>query len=343
MIFEKCKKIIFFILKLGVAGAIVWYLLLRDPDMLVSSLRHFDIRYLAAAALFYCGHIGVCSWRWRELALMLNVQLGRLESFTLTMQGIFFSLVIPGGAIGGDVVKMAVISKRSADGSKVEGAFSVLMDRIIGMIALFVLVLLIVPVQIPLLMNCSISQIHLNDDIKKLAIAAVILLSLSGLAASCVIFFHRLVHKVALFDKILKFFDRISHGMVSRMEQSTDVYSRNPLRLAVLTAASVVGVHLMTVVPMLFLLSGLGINYNIFAVVTAVTLGNVAGLIPIFPSGLGGRDLVTVTILVASGVSEADAKTAQLLYTAVIILFNISGGLFFIFDPGRKNKLPSGE
>lgn len=343
MIFEQLKKTCFFILKLGVAGAIVWYLLLRDPEMLLASLRHFDMCYLAAAAVFYCGHIAVCSWRWRELAVMLKVQLGKIESFNLTMQGVFFSLVIPGGAVGGDVVKMTVISKRSAAGSKVEGAFSVLMDRIIGMIALFLLVLCIVPVQIPLLMNCSVPQIALNDNVKKLAIAAIVLLSLSGLGASCVIFFHRIIHKIALFDKILQFFDRISHGMVSRMEQSTDIYSKNPLKLTALTAASIAGVHLLTVVPMLFLLSGLGVNYNIFSVVTAVTLGNVAGLIPIFPSGLGGRDLVTVTILVASGIPEADAKTAQLLYTALIILFNVSGGLFFIFDPGRKKSIPDGE
>ena len=343
MIWEQTKKILFFILKLGIAGAIVWYLLLRNPEMLLSSLRHFNINYLAAAAVLYLCHIVVCSWRWRELALMLNVMLGKIESFTLTMQGIFFSLVIPGGAIGGDVVKMAVISKRTADGSKIEGAFTVLMDRIIGMIALFLLVLMIVPLQIPLLMNCSTPQIVLSDGVKKLVIAAVMLLSLSGLGASCVIFFHRIVHKAALFDSILKFFDRVSHGMVSRLEQATDVYSKRPVKLAILTAASMVGVHLLTVLPMLFLLSGLGVKYNVFAVITAVTLGNVAGLIPIFPSGLGGRDLVTVTILVASGVAEADAKTAQLLCTALIIIFNVSGGLFFIFDPGRKKSVSNGE
>jgi uncharacterized membrane protein YbhN (UPF0104 family) len=98
----------------------------------------------------------------------------------------------------------------------------------------------------------------------------------------------------------------------------------------------------MTVIPLLFLLAGLGAGFSWFAVVVAVTLGNVAGLLPFFPSGVGIRDLVTVTILVAAGVPEFDAKTAQLLYTAIIILSNLAGGVFFIFDSGRKKAEQQG-
>ena len=186
-------------------------------------------------------------------------------------------------------------------------------------------------------MSCSVPQINLTDGIKKLLIFLLLMLSVTGLAASCVIFFHSLVHKVPLFDLILKFVDRVSRGMVSRVEQAADVYSKKKMEILLLSAASVIGIHLCTVMPMLFLLSGLGVKYSIFQVVTAVTLGNLAGLIPLFPSGLGGRDFVTVTILVASGVAQGDAKTAQLLCTAIMIIFNLCGGLFFIFDPGRKS------
>ena len=171
---------------------------------------------------------------------------------------------------------------------------------------------------------------------KKILIFLLVALSVTGLSASCLIFFHRLIHKVPFFDWILKFIDRLSNGIVSRVEQAADVYSKEKKEIFLLSAASIAGVHLCTVVPMLFLLSGLGVEYSIFQVITAVTLGNVVGLIPLFPSGIGGRDFVTVTILVASGVAQGDAKTAQLLCTAIMIVFNLCGGLFFIFDPGRK-------
>ena len=342
MRFDKLKKPIFFILKLSIAALIVWYLLLRDTASLAGSLKDFDPRYLAGAVICYAAHYAVCAWRWRKLAVMLDIPLGVFESFSLTVQGMFFSLVIPGGAIGGDVVKMAVISKRTSRGRKTEGAFTVLMDRIVGMIALFILVLVIVPCAYDLLMDCRIPQINIPQKVKLAGICGLLLTAVSGLAASCVIFFHKIIHKAALFDRLLSFADRISGGTVSRMEQATDVYAGNPGKLVLLTAASILGVHLMTVIPLLFLLAGLGVKFSCFSVVVAVTLGNVAGLLPFFPSGVGIRDLVTVTILVAAGVPEFDAKTAQLLYTAIIILSNLAGGLFFIFDSGRKKAEQQG-
>jgi hypothetical protein len=45
---------------------------------------------------------------------------------------------------------------------------------------------------------------------------------------------------------------------------------------------------------------------------------------------------VTVTILAAGSVSAGDAKTGQLLYTGMVLLYNLLGGVFFLLDPGRK-------
>ena len=75
----------------------------------------------------------------------------------------------------------------------------------------------------------------------------------------------------------------------------------------------------------------------LLTLVIAVTIGNIIGLIPLFPAGVGGRDVATVTILVAGSVAVGDAKTGQLLYTAIVLFFNLIGGLFFILDPGRRN------
>ena len=75
---------------------------------------------------------------------------------------------------------------------------------------------------------------------------------------------------------------------------------------------------------------------TVLGILAAVTIGNLIGLIPIFPAGVGGRDLTVIAILVAGGMMSADAKTAQLLSTALMIFANLAAGLFFLFDPGRK-------
>ena len=100
---------------------------------------------------------------------------------------------------------------------------------------------------------------------------------------------------------------------------------------------SVFFVHLMTVAAFGCLLAGLGVSVPVLTLVAAVTIGNIAGLIPLFPGGIGGRDVVTITILVAGGLAAGDAKTGQLLYTAVVLFFNLFGGLFFLLDPGRRH------
>jgi uncharacterized protein (TIRG00374 family) len=330
-------KISTFILKLALAFGIIWYLLLRNPDKILSCLKDFNLFYLLLAAICYGSHIVFCAIRWRQLAQMIDIKLSYIEAISLTFQGNFFSLVIPGGAIGGDVVKMSVITKRSQAGTKMEGAFTVLMDRIIGMIALFVLALILVAFGYPLLLNISIPNIPLTMGAKQLLLLGLITLCISGLLASCVIFFHRLFRKVKLFDKLINLANQFSNNKVDRLILSTDTYASKWPQLTYLTITSILFVHIMTVIPFGFLLTGLNIKFSLIALLLAIIVGNIAGLIPLFPGGLGARDLAIVTILASSGINPEDAKAAQVVYTSLVILFALSGGIFFVFDKGRKN------
>ncbi|WP_294507515.1 lysylphosphatidylglycerol synthase transmembrane domain-containing protein [uncultured Victivallis sp.] len=334
--FAKLKKFLWFFAKLAIAGGIVAYLVLRNPEEIAASFRTFNYWWLIPACGIYLGHILVCAWRWHRLTRMLGVRLSGFEAVSLTMQGNFFSLVIPGGAIGGDVVKMGVLSKRSKAGSKVEGAFTILMDRIIGMIALFVLALgLLIPAA-PLLMKVELPQLPLTDGMRRVGIFALAGLCLAGLGASCVIFFHRRIEKLPLFGDLMHWGDRITHGMVSRMTAATDIYAKQWKELTLLVIVSILFVHLMTVAAFACIMGGLEITVPALTLITAVTIGNIAGLIPLCPGGIGGRDLVIITILAAGSIAVGDAKTGQLLYTATVLFFNLLGGVFFLFDPGRR-------
>ena len=99
----------------------------------------------------------------------------------------------------------------------------------------------------------------------------------------------------------------------------------------------------MTALPVWLLLSGLGIKSGLLLVITALTIGNIVGLLPIFPAGVGGRDMTAILILTAGGIAAADAKSAQLVYTAILLAVNLADGLFFIFDRGRKQEDSSSE
>ena len=73
--------------------------------------------------------------------------------------------------------------------------------------------------------------------------------------------------------------------------------------------------------------------------ICALTIGNIVGLIPLFPDGVGGIDVTSVLIFAAAGISAADAKTSQLIYTALLLVISLAAGLFFVFDRGRKTNV----
>ena len=334
---EKIKKTLFFILKLTVAAAVVYLLIARNPKEIIEAFRSFNFVWLVPAVLTYLLHMFICSWRWYSLTHILNVRLSRFEALSLTMQGYFFSLVIPGGAIGGDVVKMGVLARRTPAGAKMEGAFTILMDRIVGMIALFVLALSLLIFAAPLLVKVQIPGVDVPAEWHYLPVVVIAGVCLAGLAASCVIFMHRSVEKVPLFGMLMKKMDEKTHGLVSRLTLATDTYRQSWCELCKMTVISIFGVHLMTVVPFACILCGLGVSFSPLVLISAVTIGNIVGLIPLFPSGVGGRDVAAVLILIAGGIAAGDAKTAQLLYTAIVLSANLIGGVFFLFDPGRKD------
>ena len=254
------------------------------------------------------------------------------------MQGNFFSLVIPGGAIGGDVVKMAVLGKRTPAGSKVEGAFTVFTDRVIGMASLFSLTLLLLLPETGVLMKIRWGSLPPSPFLNVLFIAGTALLCLAGLAGSLLLFFHKAFFKLPGITFLLQKLDGLSKGAVSRMTEAASSYAGHWRLLFCWIILTAFLIHLLAALPFMLLLQGLGVQFSCLTVITAVVIGNIAGLIPLFPGGIGIRDLVTVTLLAAGSIGSGDAKTAQLLSTAIMLLTYLSGGLFFIFDIGKGGK-----
>ena len=95
--FARLKKFFWFFAKLAIAGGIVAYLILRNPTEILDGFRNFQYAYLLPALAVYLFHMLVCTWRWHRLTRILQVKLSGFEALSLTMQGYFFSLVIPGG------------------------------------------------------------------------------------------------------------------------------------------------------------------------------------------------------------------------------------------------------
>ena len=80
-------------------------------------------------------------------------------------------------------------------------------------------------------------------------------------------------------------------------------------------------------------------------IVAAITVGNIAGLIPLTMSGIGLRDYFVAAILGAALAEipgcPVTALAPTLVMTGVIIAGGLFGGIFFLFDNAYRAKAPA--
>ncbi|MCK4982649.1 MAG: flippase-like domain-containing protein [Victivallaceae bacterium] len=336
---NKIKSIFSFLLKTGLSIGIIWWLIHSNSDEFkkinFSTLNYW---WFIPAGIAYIFHMLVCSWRWYKLALVLSIEITFIDAVALTMKGYFFSLVIPGGAIGGDVAKIGFLNQHTAKGAKAEGAFSILMDRMTGMAAMFSLALVVILLSIPTLMKVKTEIIEFNDTVRVLSILGLIVMCLAGLSTMICLFFHRFLEKIKPVGWLMNMGDKYGHGIVSRFTKVLDTY-RNSWKLVVkMCLMSVLFVHLNIVFVVYLVMKSLGTpGFNPINTVTAVTVGNLAGLLPSI-AGIGWRDATLNAVLEAASIQNGVIIAVG--FSAILVSCHLLAGLFFIFDFSKKiNKL----
>jgi len=333
---SKIKAFLSFVLKTGLAGAIIWWLISKNYDKFMDNLAHINYYWLIPAVLLYIFHMFVCSYRWYKLALVIGVEISFKEAVILNMKGYFFSLVIPGGAIGGDIAKVGFLNKHTKEGAKAEGVFSILMDRMVGMAAMFSLAIVVILLSIPVLMKVQLDIIELNDTIRVLGIIGLILMCLAGLGTMGGLFFHETFRKIKPIAWLVDLGNKYGHGIINRFTKVIDTYRHSWKLIIRMIVTSVLFVHLNIVLVVYLIMKSLGMSgFNPLNVITAVTVGNVAGLLP-SNSGLGLRDVTINVILNAADIPNG--MTIPIVFSAILISCHLAAGLFFIFDFSKKKE-----
>ncbi len=323
----KIKSSLLFILKFLIAGGIIGSMIYLNRGRLREAASNINYLWMIPVVLLYAFHVLVGAWRWYLLLKVQNIKISFLEALSLNMQGNFFSLV-PTGAIGGDAAKAGLLSLRTDKGSKLKGVFTILVDRIIGVISLFMLVGIVGALSIGFLRSLSgAMEMVMYSIIAACTIAAGLVILL---------FFHRSIEKISLFSWIINICDRYSKGAVHNIMNAMDEFKNQFKVLIFCIFISMIFVHL-NLALVLFLIGmatgAYGISFKIYAI--AISIGNTAGALPGFPAGLGARDIAVQQILSAGGV-QGQATLIPLIFSCIILIFYLSGGIIFVFS--RKKK-----
>jgi len=149
--------------------------------------RANPIWLLAGFAMYGAVEI-VAGWRWQLLLRVQGIDLSWVRLFGLLLIGVFFNFFIPGGT-GGDVIKIFYLLKETP-GKRTAALLSVLVDRLIGLVALSVLAAAFIFANWSWIMSSPLAA-------KYVWIAMAILASsLMGLHGSYIVTRYNWVHKL---------------------------------------------------------------------------------------------------------------------------------------------------
>jgi uncharacterized membrane protein YbhN (UPF0104 family) len=132
---------------------IAWLVRKVDWTQLWAIVRTMDVGWLFASFFCFIPVLFIVSWRWRLLMTVHGVRLPFWRIFELNMIGQFFSAFLL-GTTGGDVFKI-FYAARAVPQRRAAVAFTVIIDRVIGMMAMLFLGVTLSFTQLPLLLSTS--------------------------------------------------------------------------------------------------------------------------------------------------------------------------------------------
>ncbi|MCF7791050.1 MAG: flippase-like domain-containing protein [Victivallales bacterium] len=325
------KNLFYFSLRVIIAGSIIYWLISSHYKDFIKVIQHIEPFWLIIAGFLNLIIYLASALRWFLLLKVQKIRITFFEAFSLTMQGIFFSLVIPGGALGGDLVKTGFLLSRTPKGHKLEATSTIFMDRFLGMFGQFSIGIVMAVFCIPLIRRL--------DYAIEVTVLIIIMLSVAGLLAGIAIINHRKLEKIKLYNWCVKVGNKLTKGYVDKIAQILDVYKDAHKTLFKCILIGTVFIQLNMALILFFISKGIHSSTTaIKPFILGISLGNTAGLLPITPCGLGTRDAVVKAILSGGGFSPGDSVAIPLLFSTFLILFSLFGGLFFVFKKNNTAK-----
>ncbi len=236
----------------------------REPKILLFSLAVWTVLY-----------VGLGSYRWNMLLAGVGLKMPYFRALGLQLIGFFFNTAMP-GSVGGDIVKAVYVIREQQADSKTPAMLTVLLDRIIGLTALFVVA------GVAVVWNWEFLASH--PSLKPIAVFVVV--GLVGVALGLGLVFYPFPEGG---DPIRKLLSHKIPGLriLSNIYSALRCYRQRPGLVFGTIFLSLV-IHIGAMIYALFLthrLTGQSPDPGIFAVIFPI--GVMATALPLAPGGLG--------------------------------------------------------
>jgi len=303
--------------------SLVWH---TGPHHLLDSFRRVSLVWFGLA-IASMGLVILCAIiRWQWILRVQGLELTFWRATSITFIGMFFNAFML-GATGGDVMKAWYVAHETHH-KKAEAVATVIVDRIIGLLGLFVVALV--------MMGTFYHRVFDDGRLRTFAIItlavvfATVVITIAGLWKGAA---DRFPGVRAWLEKIPKY------DTLRRMIDAYRVYASHP---AVLLKTSVVtiGVHVFSMLAIVCVGRGLGIHASLVDYFLYLPIINSVTAIPITVSGFGVREGMYVAMFSRVGVPGAAALAMSLLGYLATLFWSVVGAGFYLT---HRKELPSSE
>ncbi len=332
---KQLRQIISILLKLGVAVAVLGYLLNKmGLDQLGHTLQATAREWpwlLAGLTLCLAGVLG-CMARWKQILDAQDMTLGWIRVNTIFFIGLFFNSFMI-GPTGGDLMK-AYYTARETHHKKTEAVTTIFIDRVIGLLVMAMMVGAVILLRWDFFMTHPTTRVF----------AWPALIACSILVAGSVVAF-----SVHLFE-VFPWLKRWNHILVIRkimgpLERAYNAFyvcRKNP-RLLISLALYSLTIQLFFVVAGALVGKALGLDLPLLAYLSFGPLVGLISAIPITPGGIGIREGASIKLWSVLGVSDEKAFLLAFIPYLFLVLLGLPGGIMFLFHRSGSNPSESGE
>jgi len=300
--------------------AVGYVIHIYDWPKIWANIQTMDFLWLAVGLVCFVPTLFIVSWRWRMLLGVQEVHLRLWRVFELNMIGQFFSTVGV-GATGGDVFKIFYVARAVPD-RRTAVAFTVIVDRVVGLIALVLFGAVMAAFCLPVLTRTPDTRAFtITFGVFVVGAAAGSILASMGPYFLNRPFFRELGRKLPMAHRGAKLY--------AAYDRSARALGTNVLAV-IASVPSHISITMMGYCIMLAMTKQAGFQPPALIPFCAiVAIVNLLIAMPVSISGIGIRELLFPMFLALVNVPSDKAGTFAITYFAMCTVWNLAGAPFY--------------
>ncbi len=308
---KESLRVLSTLLRVFVGVGLILFLVWRfNFGKIIGHVRNIDATFLLCALFIYLLFVLLSAWRWQVLLDFKKFGLPFWRTLVIYFIALFANNFLP-TTIGGDVMRVLYAKQKS----KADALATVLVDRILGFVGLFIFALSAV--------LYLLIEKHQTEFLPFMVIGLGVVIFITY-----IFFSERIYALLSPFVQHIKFF-KLGERL-NRLHEAATEYGGAWSTITICIVHSVIIQILLAVGPF-FVLRGMGnFEVGLLPFFIYVPIINVVSMIPISFNATGVREYFYVLLFSRAGLSGDTAVAVSLVSFILVVFLSLLGGLAFI-------------